>query len=324
MIESKYIYSRLAPSTVTELIILHYEVQNITSCVYYVFGLHDNYLIETQNKKYIVRIYRNDWRSQEEIHFELELLNYLRENKQSVAYPIPTKDRELSFEIDSPEGKRHVALFSYANGEALNREITDKESELLGITVANVHKASDNFRTEYKRKNIDLEHLIDQSLVLIKPYINTQEYSYLKSVKDVLDSHFSNIKIDAFDYGICTGDVNHRNFHINRNSELTLFDFDQCGYSYRAFELGKYLSSVNSITSKKKNIKAFLKGYESIKKLTKEEHEAIPYFEIASVIWVMSIRAANKNKVGQMLLEKPYWDQRIGIVKNLVEQLEVG
>lgn len=319
MTEPKYIYSRLAPRTVTELLVQHYAIKGITNCVYYVFGLHDNYLIETKNKKYILRIYRNDWRIHEEIYFELELLNYLREKEQPVAYPISTEENELSFEINCPEGKRLAALFTYADGEALNKEITVKESELLGATVASIHNASNNFKTKYKRKVLDLAYLVDQSLVLIEPYINTRQYVFLKLVKDKLHSHFSTIKTDNFDFGICIGDVNQTNFHIDKNNKITLFDFDQCGYSYRAFELGKYQSSLYFHETKKEEMATFLQGYETVCKLTDAEKESIPYFELASVIWVMSIRVANKNKVGHMLLEKPYWDQRIGVLKELVK-----
>lgn len=52
--------------------------------------------------------------------------------------------------------------------------------------------------------------------------------------------------------------------------------------------------------------------------LSSEEKEAIPYFEIASVLWVMSIRVDNVNKVGHSVLGSAYWRRRIGIIEELM------
>ena len=274
-----------------------------------------------ENEEFILRIYRNDWRTQEEIGFELELLNCLRSKKQSIAYPLQTKYNELFFTISSPEGKRVAALFIYAEGEVLNKKISVEQSKILGTSIANIHVASNNFKTKYRRHNLDLTYLIDQSLVLIEPYIDSNQYKFLASIQEKLYHNLSHLNSENADVGICIGDVNQTNFHINKARKITLFDFDQCGYGYRALELGKYLSSIHFHHSKQEKMEAFVQGYETVRHLTDAEKKAIPYFEITSVIWVMSIRAVNKNKVGLINLEKSYWDQRLGIVKNLVEQL---
>ena len=321
MIQIKYIYSRLTSDSVTELVAHYYDNNHISSCEFYVLGLHDNYLIQCKNEAFILRIYRNDWRTQEEIGFELELLNYLRGKEQSIAYPLPTKNNKLSFEISSPEGKRVAALFVYADGEAVNRNISIEQSKILGASIANIHEATNNFKTKNTRNNLDLAYLVDQSLVLIEPYVNSKQYQFLESVKETIVNNLSHLNTNNADFGICIGDVNQTNFHINKAKKITVFDFDQCGYGYRVFELGKFLSSIHFHKNKQEKMEAFVKGYETVRQLTNKEKETIPYFEISSVIWVMSIRVANKNKVGHINLEKSYWDQKLGIIKSLVEKL---
>ena len=118
-------------------------------------------------------------------------------------------------------------------------------------------------------------------------------------------------------YGLCIGDVNPTNFHID-NNKITVFDFDQCGYGYRAFEIGKFFSSIRSHNKKFEIQEAFLKGYQSIRPLNQIEQEAIPIFEIISVIWVMAIQVANADRIGFKYLEKSYWDRRLGDLKQLV------
>ncbi len=73
----KFIYSQLSSESVLETINSHYELGDSITSKFYVLGLHDNYLIENKNTQYMFRIYRNNWRSEEEILFEVDLLSYL-------------------------------------------------------------------------------------------------------------------------------------------------------------------------------------------------------------------------------------------------------
>jgi Ser/Thr protein kinase RdoA (MazF antagonist) len=67
-------------------------------------------------------------------------------------------------------------------------------------------------------------------------------------------------------------------------------------------------------------VKAFLQGYQKGRNLSRVEYEAIFYFELVSVIWVMSIHAKNANRIGYKFLEKTYWDRRLQILRELEAQ----
>jgi hypothetical protein len=41
------------------------------------------------------------------------------------------------------------------------------------------------------------------------------------------------------------------------------------------------------------------------------------YFEMISVIWVMAIHASNADRIGHKHLEKPFWDRRLALMKEL-------
>ena len=319
MIELQYLYTRLTPEAVGELVEYHYDISTVQSCIFYVLGLHDNYLIQTDKDRYFVRIYRNAWRNPEEINFELELLDYLKNKKVSVSSPLKTKCNELSFEISSPEGKRLGALFSYAEGESLEREITTNESKLLGSSVANIHKQAKEFSTECKRKNLNSALLIKRSLKIIEPFLTAQQKEFLAAVQETIETNLAELISENTDLVVCIGDVNPTNFHLTKGNKITLFDFDQCGYGQRAFEIGKFYSSIHFHKAKKEITQAFLQGYETVHKLSIEEKKAIPYFEIASVLWVMSIRVDNVNKVGFIALGSSYWSHRIGIIEELID-----
>jgi Ser/Thr protein kinase RdoA (MazF antagonist) len=316
-----YTYSQLSSSSVRELIKQQYDLADIVSCKFYVLGLHDNYFIETEHEKYILRIYRNDWRTWEEIQFELELLKFIESKQNLVAAPIITCSESLSFDIDCPEGKRTVALFRYADGLSPGKNISIEQSNLLGETVAKVHQITDAFETQHTRDVLDLPYLLDDSIAAITPFINTDTKDYLNSLQPKLKNALSSISREDKVFGICQGDVNLHNYHINENDEITLFDFDQCGYGFRAFEIGKLLSSLHSLENKEAVSRAFIKGYQQVRKLSATELDTLPYFEMVSVIWVMAIHAYNPNLIGYKRLEKPYWDRQLSILKELERQL---
>ena len=321
MSQITFTYSQLSAQSVSFLLSDVYDIGEIRRCVYYVLGLHDNYLVETPNGKFILRIYRNEWRSPDEINFELRLLNFLHQQQAPVSSPILTLERKLCFELDAPEGKRLAVLFPYAKGESPGNNITLRQSELLGRTVATTHRLSDSFEYKGKNKNLDISHLLDDSISAIEPFLVSRDIKFLTSLKDSIKNALPNLPKHDEIYGPCLGDVNLTNFHIDAEN-ITLFDFDQCGYAFRAFELAKFKSSLYSIQNKEDLFRSFLHGYQEIRLLDKDELKSIPYYEIIALIWVMAIHAINANRIGYKMLEKPFWRRRLTIVEALAKELD--
>ena len=312
-----YTYSQLSSDTVRNLVEMHYELPPLTHCRFYVLGLHDNYLIEANQKKYILRLYRNNWRSREDVLFELELLAFLGERTELVAFPIRTNKDGLSFSIDCPEGQREAALFPYARGQAPGDEISIKDSHLLGNAVAQIHSLTDDFIPSYERCILDIPYLLDDSVAAIASFLDSSSRVYIKTLQKRLHKAIPPLSQEQALFGICIGDVNATNFHIDEHRRLTLFDFDQCGYGYRSFEIGKYLSSLPSGIKRQALTDAFLDGYEQIRELSQTEHSSIPYFEIISLIWVMAIHVYNVDRTGYKWLEGPFWNRRLAILRAL-------
>lgn len=307
MEKAQYTYSQLSSDSVAHLANRYYTLPGFQSCKYYVLGLHDNYLIQTRDHKYILRIYRNNWRSEGEIFFELELLDFLGSHNAPVAAPIATIAGELCFFIDSPEGKRAAALFPYAQGTAPGNEITVEQSTLLGETVAGIHDIAQGFKTRFTRPVLDIPYLLDESIHAIEPFVEPDVRSYLRTLQKDIKDTLPVIPQSAPYFGICIGDVNASNFHIDDNRQITLFDFDQCGYGHRAFEIGKFFASLKTDSAKQAIADAFIEGYQRLRKLTDEELSAIPLYEKLANIWVMAIHVYNADRIGYKWLEKPFW-----------------
>lgn len=315
MIQLKYLHSQLTAESVQQLIALHYSFAEIVSCKFYDRGLHDNYLVENKSSRFILRIYRNEWRSPNKVMFELELLDYLRQQDCPVAAPLPTTEGKLGVTISCPEGDRILALFEYAEGFPPDINDLERISNELGKTVAKVHAATTGFSTHYTRPTLDTSYLLDHSLKVIEPYLDKDKKKYLDNLQQKIHAKIPIISQEENTFGICTGDINFRNFHIDQKDKITLFDFDQCGFGFRAFEIGKFASSIHGIPHKKEYVAAFINGYQEIRKLSEEELTAIPYYEMMSILWVLTIYVDNANRIGHTLLRKQLWDDRIDRLK---------
>lgn len=314
-----YTYSRIACETVLELLSHNYKLPTLTNCQFYTLGLHDNYLIEAEHTTYILRIYRRDWRSPEEIQFELNLLDHLKTRGAEVSAPLTTKTTQLSIQLNCPEGSRSAALFNYAEGIAPGRSLSIQQSHLLGNSVAKFHLIGDTFTTHIQKQTLDTAYLLDKSIQVVKPFIDFEMQSYLKRLCQKIKTQLPRLPDKTGILGICSGDINPGNFHIDENQNITLFDFDQCGYGYRAFEIGKFISSLHAFADKHKLSQAFIEGYERIRPLTDQETLSIPCYEIMSHIWVMAIHVYNIDRIGYKHLDDNYWKRQLGILRVLDE-----
>jgi Ser/Thr protein kinase RdoA (MazF antagonist) len=230
---------------------------------------------------------------------------------------VPTTNSELSFTIDSPEGQREAALFPYAGGDAPGKEISIEESLLLGKAVANIHNLSDDFIPTNERRVLDINYLLDDSVAAIGPFLDSSSRVYLKILQKKIHHALASVSIDKMLVGICIGDVNPSNVHIDSDKQLTLFDFDQCGYGFRAFDIGKFISSL-PLNKKRQVLRmAFIDGYKRVRTLTPQEYASIPYFEIIAVIWVMAIHVYNVDRIGYKFLEGSFWNRKMAMLREL-------
>ena len=53
-----------------------------------------------------MRVWRKSWRDVDIVRVELEFLDYLRERNFPASTPLRTREGELYFKVDSPEGSR--------------------------------------------------------------------------------------------------------------------------------------------------------------------------------------------------------------------------
>jgi len=305
------VYSKLATDALIAQVLSQYEIEAVVNCCFWHRGLSDVYLVETIAKQYILRVSHCHWRSQADVQFELDLLDFLAQQGFPVAFPLHTQDGQLAIEINALEGKRYAALFIYAPGRVAVGDLNQEQAWLLGQTVANMHHLTQEFQSQFVRQPLTLEYLLDDSLAAIAPFLQRQpaNWAYVTEAIEAIKVQISRFPQEAPFWGICWGDPHSGNVHFTEANQLTLFDFDQCGYGWRSFEIAKFLqvSMMSGLPLKVR--KAFTMGYESIAPLMEFEYTALQALTQMALIWAWAISVNQATFYNYSRLDESYFQQ---------------
>ena len=187
--------------------------------------------------------YRTGWRSLSDISYEIDVLNHLGNKGVPISKPLPQKDGRFIQSLSAPEGGRYVVLFTYAAGNDLSYE---KEAETkafnYGKSVAKIHNAVQDFTSLHARFSLDLNHLVNEPLKSIGPMLSyrREDWGYLQYLADKIRHQLSELPSDALEQGFCHGDFHGGNAHIADDGTITFFDFDCCGWGWRAYDIAVF------------------------------------------------------------------------------------
>ncbi|MEC4806274.1 MAG: phosphotransferase [Jaaginema sp. PMC 1079.18] len=313
------VYSTLAVTAIASLVLENYALGEIVSCEFWHRGLCDIYLIQTPTAPYIFRVSHHHWRSHSDINFELELLDFWRQQNLPVAHPIPTKTQQFALEINAPEGKRYGTLFPYAPGEIAIGDFNTTQSLLLGKTLAQLHETSRKFQPSVSRQSLTLEYLFTDSWAVIKPFLKhrSEDIAYLEKAMNASREKIGDLPQSKPFWVICWGDPHSGNTHFTSDNQMTLFDFDQCGYGWRIFDIAKFwhVSLRTGISRKVRD--TFLEGYQTIAPLSQPELALLQPFTQAAHFWSWSISIHNASVHNWCLLDDSYFNRRLEQFKRL-------
>lgn len=319
-------YSTLSANALLQLLKSNYNIDADSSITFLKRGFNDTYLIsgdggtidelvssegteESKEKKkndtkqkFILRVYKHNWRSKESIETELKLLNYLNENKVSVSFPLKDNLGEFIQTIHAPEGVRYAVLFSFAEGNQV-RKLTAEQSYLLGVETGRIHSLTRNKLFGVSAHNYDIETQFNTTLTILNPVLvnHPEQYKYLIQLKADFIDLFNSIDKKELRVGICHGDLQAENFHLTSDNKFTFFDFDFFGIGYLAYDIGVFMWYDHK-NKPKEIIDAFLKGYQTKENLSLTEIKLILYFSTLRALFQMTLYC--KISDGQLL---PLW-----------------
>jgi Ser/Thr protein kinase RdoA (MazF antagonist) len=301
-------YSTLSTDALVARLASAYAIDPIVRCRFLHRGLNDSYLVETAHSRYVLRVYRKGWRTEEEIAYEVAVLEHLGAKGVPVARPVPRRGGAVVDWLSAPEGNRASVLFTHAPGRELDG--SDEDCRNYGRAVAAVHAATDDFETAHRRFALDLDHLLIEPMAAIRSLLHhrTADLDTIETLATTVARRLAALPAGEMDRGFCHGDFHGDNAHIDGDT-VTIFDFDCCGPGWRAYDIAVFRWRWGDDETGNRRWAAFLEGYRSLRPIGEVDLAAVPLFVAARAIWLRGLHAANTADWGRSWLNDAYWDR---------------
>jgi Ser/Thr protein kinase RdoA (MazF antagonist) len=256
---------------------------------------NDHYLVKTPKQKYVVRVYQLGTylgREKSDYLFELDWLTFLRGRGIPVSYPIPRVDGTMLGHVHAPEGKRYYALFSFSEGKPM---VTTNEEQLftMGSYMARIHTASNEFHSDHHRQPMDLSFLADRPIDRLKAFWSDNKDEKLdiliasaEDAKDQIQDLLRNEESSEDSWGPIGGDFHPYNTRFTQDSQPGFFNFDLCGYGWRAYDIAVFLLNAKLMKQPAELSEDFFAGYYSQRPLSRNEHAAVAPFLTIRRVWL--------------------------------------
>lgn len=227
-----------------------------------------NYKVETAKGNFLFRIYKQ--KSQEDIGYEIRVLNELRKSNFPAAFPIKREDG--NFITNTRKGP--VVVYEYIEGE--EPEINKKSVKEVARGVARLN----SFRgwREFKRKNPLSLELCNQIIERFDKAENKypEIFKYFKEQTEFL----SDLIGGELPRGLVHGDIFPDNTKFRNNTLVAILDFEEVCIDDLLFDIGM---TINGFCFENNNLsngllRTLLKEYNKTRKITPKEKELLPYY----------------------------------------------
>jgi Ser/Thr protein kinase RdoA (MazF antagonist) len=306
------IASILSPDALINEVLPGFAVGVVSECKFYSGGFNHTYRITTGDGCiYYLRAYRNQWRTFDDIRYELDVLNHLKRKGYPAAKPVPYKDGQCFCAVTAPEGQRYLALFTEAPGQEITyAHEPEQVARGYGQAVARMHNALDDFLSPYSRFHLDIPHFIDQPLHNIGPFLahRPDDWAYVQQFAGTLRERLLKLPASKLEQGFCHGDL--QGYHANAapDGTLTFFDFDCGGHGFRAYDLAVFLWCSRLEGAVAVRWDSFLRAYRETRSISDLDVQAIPLFVCARYLWHMGVHTQNSPDWGIGFLNAEYFD----------------
>jgi len=185
---------------------------------------------ERDGAGYILRIGHSFRKSEALIQGEVDWINHLARGGVSVARAITSESGKLVEVIDDQQGGQFLAT-AFVRAEGQPPWITGWNSERFetyGQLLGKMHALAVDYQPVSVWKRLDWD---DASMKFIDLYLPASEVIAHQKYRSLLEYIYALPK-DKTCYGLIHQDAHQNNFFMDANGALTLFDFDDCAYSW--------------------------------------------------------------------------------------------
>ena len=295
-------------------------------CQFEYHGVNDVYKYINGDQTRFFKLYARMDIGKDAILDEVKIVNNLRQLGLPVADAIEKTDGSYLVSVEAPEGMRYGVLYSEAAGHPCDNYNLDVDETIkIGRLLSVMHKNLDNLDEPVSRWRLDESLFIDRSMAVLEVHsqYHNIDIPFLREVAEEVKRQIE-AKANTWMWGLCHGDVWGGNIHKDRDGRLMIYDFDFCGYGWRAYDVSMILGAIgwgagdDAEDKRRRLLESFLKGYESRAHLSDSEIEAVykvfvPFRRIFnmgylydSLLYVWGNRYRNVNIDNDLKLLKEY------------------
>lgn len=193
------------------------------------------YLYTREGCKYILRFTPSTLRTQEGLEAELAWIRYLAENGMAVSESLPSAQ---GIAVERIPGET-ISFFATSFKHAPGRKIGYPEClgnpglyEQCGRLTGRLHELARSYKPLVKRHSWER----NEYLVNARDYIPAEDEAVLIALER-LKARLMALPVSPDNFGLIHGDINVNNFTIDDTGSITIYDFDECQYSWYAEDI---------------------------------------------------------------------------------------
>lgn len=311
------ISSILSAEHIGLLLAKKYGLIGDVSCTLLKTGVNHSYLVEHATSKFVFRLYSLNWRSDLEINEEIRLLNILKEKKISVSFPLKDVNDNYIQYLEAPEGMRQGVLFSFAQGDKQLNLSADLHLK-AGEEMAKMHQATFNLKLD--RVTYTPKIVLEDSLLNLRKFLpfDSDEGAWMVSAQQYLLNVINKADVTQLRSGSVHLDIWFDNMNITKNGQITIFDFDFCGNGWLCYDIAYYILQLHNtekdISQRDSKVEYFLKGYESVTKITDEERRMLPVLGVSLYFFYLGVQCQRYDNWSNVFLNETYLKRFINLL----------
>jgi len=227
-----------------------------------------NYLLKTNNKKYILTIFEKRVKKKD-LPFFMKLMDNL--NKYNISCPKPLKNKNGKY-LTLIKNKS-ACVVTFVEGKD-KKKLSNKDCHEIGKNIAKLHKVSNKIKL-FRKNSMSIN-----SLDFLLKSIKFKSKNFSQNLQSILKKNIYEIKKNwpkKLPSGIIHGDLFIDNIFFKKKNFTGFIDFYFACNDYLMYEIAICINALCFDTKKnkffinKKKIKNLIKGYESVKKFSLNE-----------------------------------------------------
>ncbi|WP_158746314.1 phosphotransferase enzyme family protein [Acidisphaera sp. L21] len=314
-------YATASAEAVAEFVTKQFDVGRSVTCHLLHRGFNDVYEVNAGiGNRFIFRVAGHRARGPADVASETAFLAFLGAEGVAVAEAVPARDSALFTSVALPDGPRAAVLFQHVAGRPPNLDNPD-DARVQGAALARVHHAADRYPGRAEgRYRLDLDHLLHRQVaaVLALDFEAPQARGDLTALAQRLATAVERVDRDLTRTR-CHGDCHGLNARIpaagRYAGQAVLFDFDDGGFGYLAYDLAVHLWAQVSFGRRRHAVwQAFDQGYRTVRPMTPVDEAATPLFVAIRHIWLMGEYAGRTAEWGREVLSAAWLEREVGFL----------